>query len=429
MSIQASLSNEYTLRHPARSARVIESLPVDEQAEELAGLEPRALVALFDHLPPFRAGRAFLALDAAQQNEVLNLASPRIAVLLLSQFDEATREGVLGSIDPALRSDIEYQLAFPENSAGRLMDGAFTACRVTMTVGEAIRELRASGIRRARTLFVVDEDSRLTGRVDVQDLAMEDSETPIRRIMHPVDAVLSPMDQREEIVRMLDQHRLDVLPVANTDGKLMGVVRYVSLFSAIEAVATAGLQKMVGNAEERALSTPGFAVRKRLPWLHINLLTAFLAAAVVGLFENIIAQFTALAILLPVVAGQSGNAGSQALAVTMRGLALREIGLREWRKVLNKEVVVGLVDGSVLAVTCGLGVLVWSGSIGLAVVIGVAMILSMLAAGISGAVVPIALTRMGQDPATASSIILTTVTDVAGFFSFLGTATLLSFLL
>jgi magnesium transporter len=132
---------------------------------------------------------------------------------------------------------------------------------------------------------------------------------------------------------------------------------------------------------------------------------------------------------LPVVAGQSGNAGSQALAVTMRGLALREIGLREWKKVLNKEVVVGLVDGGALAITCGAGVYLWSGSLGLAVVIGVAMILSMLAAGLSGAVVPIALTRLGQDPATASSIILTTVTDVAGFFSFLGTATLLSFML
>ena len=210
----------------------------------------------------------------------------------------------------------------------------------------------------------------------------------------------------------------------------MGVVRYQRLFEAIESVATADLQKMVGvSADERALSSAAYAVRQRLPWLHINLLTAFLAAAVVGLFENLIAQFTALAILLPVVAGQSGNAGSQALAVTIRGLALREVGTREWRQVLSKELRVGLVDGVALAVTCGLGVLVWSQSLGLAIVIGVAMILSMVAAGISGALVPMVLTRLGQDPATASSIILTTVTDVAGFFSFLGTATLLSFML
>ena len=207
----------------------------------------------------------------------------------------------------------------------------------------------------------------------------------------------------------------------------MGVVRYQRLFDAIESVATAGMQKMVGaSADERALSTAMFSVKRRLPWLHINLLTAFLAAAVVGVFESLIAQFTALAVLLPVVAGQSGNAGSQALAVTMRGLALREIGIREWRQVLAKEVVVGLVDGAALAVTCGLSVFVWSQSIGLAIVIAVAMVMSMVAAGISGALVPIILTRVGQDPATASSIILTTVTDVAGFISFLGTATLLA---
>ena len=189
------------------------------------------------------------------------------------------------------------------------------------------------------------------------------------------------------------------------------------------------MQKMVGNAEERALSSAAFAVRKRLPWLHINFRRPLFSRLQCVCSNNIIAQFTALAILLPVVAGQSGNAGAQALAVTMRGLALREIGLREWKKVLNKEVMVGLVDGVALAITCGAGVFLWSKSFGLALVIGVAMILSMLAAGISGAVVPILLTRAGQDPATASSIILTTVTDVAGFFSFLGTATLLAFLL
>ncbi|NNC76494.1 MAG: magnesium transporter, partial [Woeseiaceae bacterium] len=235
---------------------------------------------------------------------------------------------------------------------------------------------------------------------------------------------------RKEIVEQLERYRVDSLPVVDVDGRLMGVVRYQRLFDAIESQAIAGMQTMVGaSADERALSSATFSVKRRLPWLHINLLTAFLAAAVVGVFESLIAQFTALAILLPVVAGQSGNAGSQALAVTMRGLALREIGLREWRRVLAKEVKVGLIDGFALAVTCGLAVFVWSRSIGLALVIAVAMILSMVAAGISGALVPIMLTRVGQDPATASSIILTTVTDVAGFISFLGTATLLSFML
>jgi magnesium transporter len=186
------------------------------------------------------------------------------------------------------------------------------------------------------------------------------------------------------------------------------------------------MQTMVGaSADERALSSPMFAVRKRLPWLQINLLTAFLAAAVVGLFEGVIAKVTALAILLPVVAGQSGNAGAQALAVTMRGLVLREVGVRQWPRVVMKEAAVGLINGLAVAATTAIGVYVWSRSLGLVLVIVLSMIISMVAAGLAGALVPIVLRRVGQDPATASSIILTTVTDVIGFFSFLGIATLL----
>lgn len=429
MNIQARLDNDFVRRYPSVSAQTLESLSLDDQLEELRALESGPLVSLLDFLPPIQAGKIFEALPLDRQVLLLNESSPRLAVLLLTQLNEDSRDQVLGKLGKAIRTDLERQLAFPENSAGRLMDGVFVTCRESMTVKEALDALRSSKIHRARSLFVVDMDNRLTGRVDVQDLAIENPATPLKKLKHGVEAVLGPLDQREEIVELLDQHRLDSLPVADANGRLMGVVRYASLFTAIEEVAISGMQKMVGSADERALSTAGFAVRKRLPWLHINLLTAFLAAAVVGMFENIIAQFTALAILLPVVAGQSGNAGAQALAVTMRGLALREIGLREWRKVLNKEVGVGIVNGLALAITCGAGVYFWSGSWGLALVIGVAMILSMLSAGVAGALVPIMLIRAGQDPATASSIILTTVTDVTGFLSFLGTATLLSFLL
>ena len=187
---------------------------------------------------------------------------------------------------------------------------------------------------------------------------------------------------------------------------------------------------MVGaGREERALSEAQFAIKKRLPWLEINLATAFLAASVVGLFEGTIAKFTALAVLMPVVAGQSGNTGAQSLAVTMRGLALREISTRHWFRVLFKEIKVGLINGIAIAATTGVGVLLWSRSTGLALVIVIAMVASMVIASIAGSLIPIALTRLGQDPAQSSSIILTTITDVAGFMSFLGIATLLSSLL
>ena len=183
------------------------------------------------------------------------------------------------------------------------------------------------------------------------------------------------------------------------------------------------------RAERSSLHGHGItdAVRKRLPWLQVNLITAFVACAVVGLFESTIAQYTALAVLLAVVAGQSGNTGAQALAVTMRGLALREIRAAQWsRVVVFKETNVGFWNGLTVALTTAVGVLAWSGSYGLALIIATSMVFSMVIAGIAGAAIPIVLTVLGQDPAQSSSIIVTTVTDVIGFFSFLGIATLLA---
>ena len=183
------------------------------------------------------------------------------------------------------------------------------------------------------------------------------------------------------------------------------------------------------SAEERALSSVGFAVRKRLPWLQINLATAFVAAAVVGIFEETISKFTALAVLLPVVAGQSGNTGSQALAVVLRGLAVQEITSRSVVRVAVKELCAGAINGFGVGAVCSVSVFAWSRSFGLALVIGVAMVAAMAIAGVAGAVIPVFLTVVGKDPAQASSILLTTVTDVVGFLSFLGLATIFADLL
>ncbi|MEO7743413.1 MAG: magnesium transporter, partial [Usitatibacter sp.] len=228
-------------------------------------------------------------------------------------------------------------------------------------------------------------------------------------------------------VALLQQKPITEVPVVNVDGRFVGVIRHAALVSAIEQASSVDIQTMVGaSRDERALSSPLFAVRKRLPWLQINLLTAFLAAAVVALFEDTIAKFTALAVLMPVVAGQSGNTGAQALAVTMRGLVLREISLRHWPRVLAKEAGAGLTNGIAVAATTGLAVYFWSGSTVLVTIIASAMVIAMTIAGMAGALVPIALRRFGLDPAQSSSIVLTTITDITGFFSFLGIATMLA---
>jgi magnesium transporter len=298
--------------------------------------------------------------------------------------------------------------------------------RSSMTVAQALERLRQSRLRGLHTIFLVDDDNRLSAKIIIHDLAVADLHSTLGEIAEPARVVVQATAPREEVVEVLESTRLPNIPVVDLDGRLLGVVRYASLVKALEEAASGAVQTMVGaSADERALSKISFAVRKRQPWLQVNLLTAFLAAAVVGLFESTIAQVTALAVLLPVVAGQSGNAGAQALAVTMRGLALREITVRHWMAVTWKEVNVGLINGIAIAVTCGLGVLVWSGSAGLVVVITLSMVLAMVTAGFAGAVVPIILKRLGQDPAQSSSIVLTTITDVAGFFSFLGIATLM----
>jgi magnesium transporter len=430
MNIDVALREAYLADMPAEAARSLEELPDAALAEELRGVSPAAIVRCLDYVSDSRAAQVFEAIDREQQLGVLTIAPPRLALKLLDSTDDEEAAALLDELPGAVRDDLVRLRSFAPDSAGRLLDRPYDTIREDMTVARVLERLRKAGVRRVRQVYVVNRENKLVGKVDMQSMAMASRDERIGDMLEGLEGSVLPTAPRREIVEQLERYRVDSLPVVDLDGRLLGVVRHQRLFAAVESVATADMQTMVGaSADERALSSPLFSVKRRLPWLHINLLTAFLAAAVVGAFEGLIAQFTALAVLLPVVAGQSGNAGSQALAVTMRGLALREVGTREWRQVLTKEVFVGVIDGLALAVTCGVAVYFWSQSAGLSLVIAVAMVLSMIAAGISGALVPMMLTRLGQDPATASSIILTTVTDVAGFMSFLGTATLLAFML
>lgn len=433
MSLSEALHRSFIRQHPGTAVRVLDTLKGDELTEAVtavAGHDPSLLLPILDRLPPGRALEVFRLLGPPARERILVAAGPRLAVSLLGALSPSERAAVLEPLPGSLQRELERLLAFPDDSAGRLMDRAYDVARPWMTAAELRSRLRESDLKRVRSVYVVDDDRRLLGRLDMQDLALADENAVIEEMMQPPAGMLELATPRAEIAVLLEDSRLDSLPVVDLDQRLMGVVRYTSLYRVIEAEANLDIQTMVGvSADERALSPTGFVIRRRLPWLHVNLLTAFLAASVVGLFEHTIAQFTALAVLMPVVAGMSGNAGAQALAVTIRGLALREIGIGDWRRLLFKEQRAAVANGLALAVSCGIGVLLWSQSPGLALVIGIAMVLGLMAAATAGALVPILLTRFGQDPATASSILLTTVTDVFGFFAFLGTATLLSALL
>jgi magnesium transporter len=422
----AALNSVYLRDFPLGAAKDVEAMPPSEVAKALAGHPVPTLASLMESLAPDIAASLLGFLEDEVATSVLSSTSPNAALTILNQLDEAERQRRIAELDPALQREFSELMSFPDDSAGRLMETRIGVFRPEFTVAQALERLRRSKLRGLQSIYLVDDEQRLSGRVAVHDLAIAEADQRLLDIREPVDLMVQAVAPRDEVVELLERSRLPSMPVTDFEGRLLGVVRYASLIRAMQEVASDDLQTMVGaSKDERALSKAMFAVRKRQPWLQVNLLTAFLAAAVVGLFENTIAQVTALAVLLPVVAGQSGNAGAQALAVTMRGLALREITLRDWSRVTIKEVQVGFVNGIAIALTCGVGVFLWSGSPGLVAVIAMSMVLAMVAAGFAGAVVPIALKRLGQDPAQSSSIVLTTVTDIAGFFSFLGIATIL----
>jgi magnesium transporter len=425
-----TLTRRYLLDYPLSAAQRLEEMSPQAAAQTLGEHPAPALVPVFVDLAPDAAAAILRLLPTGLRKGLLEELPPNETVRLLAQLDEDERTQIAATLDASVAQEIARLSQYPADSAGRLMEPRIIYFRGSLTVEETIDRLRRSRAQSTRSLFIVDERGKLTGRVNLQEIAVAPHGTRLLELVRPVAATVGPIDTREQVVSVLEQHKLVDLAVVDTEGRLLGIIYHSTLIQAIHEEAMADIQTMVGaSADERALSNPLFAISKRLPWLQINLLTAFLAAAVVGLFESTIAQFTALAVLLPVVAGQSGNAGAQALAVTMRGLALREITLRHWLVVTFKEVNVGLVNGIATAVTCGIGVYLWSGSFGLVLVSALAMIVAMVAAGFAGALVPIALTRAGQDPAQASSIILTTVTDVVGFLSFLGIATVLASLL
>jgi len=393
------------------------------------GTVQRAVVAL-RHLDADTAGRLIEEFPAKRRADVIAAMEPRDAFRCLRTIPRRRRESLVASLPPAVKREAERILRVREDSAAALMEIQPLHVTTHTHVAECLARVRNCQTRLPRTLFVVDAADTLVGAIDLQALIAAASDASIGTLMHPVKWHVDEFTTREEIAAGIGRFNVNTLPVVNLQGRFSGIIRSENLFDAVEQDALSDLQTMVGaGKDEHALSTVWTTVQKRHPWLQINLLTAFLAASVVGLFEHTIAQFTALAVLMPVVAGQSGNSGSQALAVTLRGLALREIGVNAWSRVMRKEMSAGLLNGLGIAAVTSLSVYIWSKSPGLALVIGLAMVASMTIAGIAGAFIPIMMSRLGQDPATSSTIVLTTVTDVSGFFSFLGIATLLSFLL
>ncbi len=429
--IERSLVQDFFERHPEEAADHLEISTPSEVAEALSQVAPETATEVFRRLSPAKALDILVGIDLDRGRQLIRNLDPPQAGALLGGLDTPRCDDLLTGLARAEARELHDLMQHPTDSAGRLMDPRISIFRPDTKVEKGLERLRAIRQRgQLLDLLIVDDDGRLSGSVPLQEVALAEPDTVLVSLVKGLPVAVSALATREEIVETMERHKLTSVPVVDYDNKPLGVIRLNELVSAVEEELSADLVSITGaSKEERALSKVGFAVRKRLPWLQINLATAFLAASVVGLFEDTISQFTALAVLLPVVAGQSGNTGAQALAVVLRGLALREITPRHWPQVVAKEFAAGLVNGLGVTLTTCVGVYVWSGSPGLVFVIGIAMVVSMAMAGVAGAVIPVFLSKVGQDPAQSSSIVLTTVTDVFGFFSFLGLAAVFSSLL
>jgi magnesium transporter len=429
-TLSRALADSFIDQFPEEATEVLEAAPVEEIAQLLRMQNPERGAQIVGRISTALATSVLRELKPDMAGRILGAMDPIAAALLLASFDPQTRDALLEKLDPGLSRELNELMSYPEGSAGRLMQARAPSMPAHRTVKQALARLRRLPSRDTAVLVVTDDSGKLVGLANLADVVRAEPTMRLEDVVQAAPVRVHALTPRDEIVDLFSRNRLQLLPVVDLDDRLLGVIHQSTVIQAAQEEAAADMQAMVGvGRDERALSSPLFAMRKRLPWLNINLVTAFLAAAVVGLFENTIAQFTALAVLLPVVAGQSGNTGAQALAVIMRGLALREIRVRHWQRVLIKEVIAGTLNGIAIATVTALGVLTWSRSAGLALVIAIAMVISMALAGLAGAAIPLILTRLGQDPAQSASIILTTVTDVVGFFSFLGLATLLSRLL
>ncbi|MDH5379049.1 MAG: CBS domain-containing protein, partial [Gammaproteobacteria bacterium] len=345
-----ALNDAFLRRHRVHALHTINQLPKDEMLTLLRGRPTGKLASLWNGLTIENAVFALQQLPEEDRVKIMQNADPVHLARVLVRVTEDEKLVLWTLIDRARKRELNTLIQYPDESAGALMDPHFLPLYESLTVRETLRRIRKFKPRFTRQIYLINSEGRLCHMVELHKLALAKPTAILSELTQAVPATVIATATREEVVEQLDQHRVTDLPVVDVNGRLIGIIRYDALMDAVREESSADILTMVGaSREERALSGIGFVVQKRLPWLMINLLTAFLAAAVVGLFESTIAKFTALAVLLPVVAGQSGNTGAQALAVTMRGLALREIGTSHWLRVARKEVGAGFINGIAVA--------------------------------------------------------------------------------
>src|SRR5262245_15503981 len=425
----ANLLNLLQKQHPADLAQVFGDLPDKERDAAFTLLAERngrlAMEALSEVGP--EAGSALLATRPAEEIAKLAQEIPSDdAAALIDNLPEELSNAVLDLMRPKESRVVEHLLEYAEQTAGRIMNPNVFALNEDMTVGEAIVELQSNReVEMVFYLYVVDERRHLVGVVSLRRLLLVSPETPLKRIM-TADLVSARVDtDQEEVARQVAAYNLLAIPVVDEENKLVGIITVDDVIDVIKDEATEDIYRLAGvSGDERVFTPAQESLRKRLPWLGVNLATAFLAASVVGIFTGTIDSFPILAVFMPIVAGMGGNAATQTLTVIVRGIALGELSWSNSRKALMKEAAVGIGNGMALGLVAALVAWATRGDPVLGVVLGTAMVINMFVAATAGVLIPLGLRAANIDPALASSVFITTMTDVFGFLSFLGLATI-----
>jgi len=413
--------------HPADVSRVIRELPRDDQVRLFRLLSRQHAGAVLAELDDPTLRELVGSLPEVEVSRVLDRMPPEQVVDVVEELPKERADEILELMEEEKSEEVQELLEYREGTAGRLMSPEFVAVREDANVAEAIEHIRkdASG-EGAFYLYVVDDHDHLVGMVPLHRLLAADASTPIRAIRtEEVESVRVDTDQ-EEVARLVQHYSLIQIPVVDVNRRLLGTIGVDDVIEVIREEATEDIQRLGGaGGDETVLDPPRAVFPKRNLWRLINLGTAVLAASVIGLFESSIQTLATLAVFMPIVASMGGIATTQTATVVVRGIALGDMTGSVLRRVLWKELWLGVTTGAANGLVIAVIAYIWKGQLLLSLILAVALIFNMLIAAVVGTLIPIALKTSRVDPAIASSVIITTFTDVFGFFSFLGLATLL----
>ena len=427
---------EFEHRHSSDIAKILKEIYYNEGKDVfinyLRKIPDEYLGEILLELPEYLKDEALEELSVKKLAEVVDeLDSDDAADLIqdIAELDNQKEQEILSNLDDEDVKDIQRLQKFDEDEAGSVMQTELFSARLDEKIGDSIerlKKLKEDGLDNIYMVFLVDEYGHLIGSMPLEDVITFDFNKTYRDYLKEhYKRVLSlkGTDPLDEVVKYFEDYDLVVLPITDRDGKLIGRVTSDDIYDIIEERATEQIYKMAGVDEESEDERDvKIITQKRAIWLGVNLLTAIAASFVIGLFDKTIQAYVALAVLMPIVASMGGNAGTQTLTVMVRQLALEEINWSEAKQAINREVLVSLLNGLIFALVMGAIAYFWFSDYKLGFVIAAAMVINLFFAGLFGAIIPLTLRRLGIDPAVASSVLLTTVTDIVGFFAFLGLA-------